>query len=196
MTIVRLMIAGVLTLAVMLACAVHPGSRNVGDQEVTEPADQIDPEIREILSLAAVASSSHNAQPWRVEISDSGLLTLLAEPDRYLPAVDPENREMFLSFGAFLETLDTSARALGYATEISILAHSLEATEIATIRLKKLEERRDTATINLLASVYTPKGDLGTDPLDRGTIMELEAGQTGRLRYLPADVGQNDADTL
>lgn len=187
MTLVRLMTAGAVTIAVMIACAVHPNARTGGAQPVRGPADQMDPEIREILSLAAGASSSHNAQPWRVEISGSGLLTLRAEPDRYLPAADPENREMFLSFGAFLETLDTAARALGYATEISILADALGAAEIAAIRLEKIEERRDTATVNLLASVYTPKGDLGTDALDPGTIGELETGQTAQLRYLPAD---------
>jgi hypothetical protein len=70
----------------------------------------MDPQILEILSYSARASSSHNAQPWRIEISERDTLRLIADRSRYLPAVDPENREMLLSFGAFLETLDQAAR--------------------------------------------------------------------------------------
>ena len=61
-----------------------------------------DPELREILAYAARASSSHNAQPWRIEVAGPSSLRLLADRSRYLPVVDPDNREMFLSFGAFL----------------------------------------------------------------------------------------------
>ncbi|MBN1838307.1 MAG: hypothetical protein JW820_20780 [Spirochaetales bacterium] len=191
MTPFRMTIACAATSALLASCAGRPAGKPGQDAAAlgapAAPAaaleSRIDPELLEILGYAAKASSSHNAQPWRIEAAASGTLKLMADRSRYLPAVDPENREMFLSFGAFLENLQQAARALGWEAEIAVTAESVEAEEIARIRLERVGGRRDAATLNVIASTYTPKGSLGTKPLDRDTLAALGPSRGGALSY-------------
>jgi hypothetical protein len=183
MALFRTILTGALAVAVLLACTAQPDSK----PGIT---DSPDPELREILTYASRASSSHNAQPWKIEITGPSSLKLLADRSRYLPAVDPDHREMFLSFGAFLETLDQAARALGYRAEITILAGSTADGEIAAIRVEKIEDRRDPAVLSLITSLYTPKGDLGTDPLEGAAAAALIGSDTAAIRYFPPASGE------
>lgn len=72
------------------------------------PRDAISPflysEIRTILEYASLAPSSHNAQPWTVRVGD-GELRVGSDQSRWLPGVDPPNRGLALSVGAFLKNL-------------------------------------------------------------------------------------------
>ena len=176
-----------LAATLLFAGAVHPSGQRGADCADTSVEDRLDPQIREILAYAARASSSHNAQPWKIEAAGTHSLELSADRSRYLPAVDPTNREMFLSFGAFLETLDQAAKALGYRAAITVLTESTGDTRIATIDLEAKAQRRDEATLNLLTSLYTPKGALGTEPLEAAEIQLLGADRDSTLRYLPRD---------
>jgi hypothetical protein len=56
---------------------------------------------------------------------------------RWLPAVDPENRELLLGIGAFIENLVLAAGTFGYEVDIQITANSPLDPDIAEIRLKK-----------------------------------------------------------
>jgi len=192
MTLFRTMIACAVSSTLLASCAGRSSRGDAVDAAgsaapAAQPEVRMDPEILEILRYASRASSSHNAQPWRIEATGAGTLVLLADRSRYLPAVDPENREMFLSFGAFLENLDQGARALGWRAEITITAQARDAAEIAVIRLARVGDTRDAATLNLIVSTYTPRGTLSTDPLDEQTLVALGASEGGALRYLPPD---------
>jgi hypothetical protein len=68
-----------------------------------------------VLALAALAPSGHNTQPWAVRISERRRWTVGVDPARRLPAVDPADREIALSMGAFLECATAAAAALGLA---------------------------------------------------------------------------------
>ncbi len=91
----------------------------------------------EILYLASLAPSSHNTQPWTVKIVEPRHWTIGSDKKRWLPAVDPDHRELFLSMGAFIENLVIAAGAHGYKAEIKIIAKDKADTEIAEVRLKK-----------------------------------------------------------
>jgi hypothetical protein len=60
-----------------------------------------------------------------------------SDTKRWLPAVDPENRELLLGIGAFIENLVMAAGASGYDVDIQILAKNPLDPDIADIRLKK-----------------------------------------------------------
>jgi len=192
MTAFRMIIAFTGTGA-LLSCCVSQRAGQTGsttaaeDRSETVFEDQVDPQIQKILTYAARASSSHNAQPWRVELAAPRTLKLLADRSRYLPAVDPTNREMFLSFGAFLENLEHSALSLGYNATITVMADCGAATEIAEIRLDRISGTRNTAILNLIAGTYTPKGDLSTEPLEAESLRALGASESEAIRYLPPD---------
>ena len=91
----------------------------------------------EILYLASLAPSGHNTQPWTVKIVEPKHWVIGSDKKRWLTAVDPENRELLLGIGAFIENLVIAAGTFGYEVDIQIIARSPMDTEIADIRLKK-----------------------------------------------------------
>ncbi|NWF53587.1 MAG: nitroreductase [Syntrophaceae bacterium] len=124
-----------------------------------EPLKGLGREEMEILHLASLAPSGHNTQPWTVKVVEPGHWVIGSEEKRWLPAVDPENRELFLSIGAFLENLLIAAGSFGYRAGMEILARNPKDREIANLRLKKgkmepfpLEKMRKRRTVrsNLL----------------------------------------------
>lgn len=112
----------------------------------------LDPQLLDILSHASLAPSGHNAQPWTVRIPEPGILVIGTDHSRWLPAVDPNNREMLLSLGAFLENLIAAAGQHGYHAEYRVVARSptdrdvleVQLTQAARVpfALEKIRQRR------------------------------------------------------
>ena len=109
-------------------------SRFNGEQETIKALGK---DEMEILYLASLAPSSHNTQPWTVRVLEPKRWVIGSEKKRWLPAVDPNNRELLLSIGAFIENLVIAAGTFGYEADIGIIAKSPSDSEIAEIRLKK-----------------------------------------------------------
>jgi len=105
-------------------------------ENMVTAGDILPPEKAEILRLASLAPSGHNSQPWVVKVISPEEWTLCADQSRRLPAVDPDNRELLLSMGAFLENLSLAAGSLGYAADIRITARTPQDTEIARITVR------------------------------------------------------------
>ena len=78
-------------------------------------------DVRRILRYASLAGSSHNSQPWRVEVFGRDSLLVFADTTRFLPVVDHSGRELHISIGAFLENLRIAAASLSYAAQIDPL---------------------------------------------------------------------------
>jgi hypothetical protein len=119
------------------------GCRGLARSDVErEPAAEasrtaLDPQLLDILYHASLAPSGHNAQPWAVRIPEPGLLVIGSEHMRWLPAVDPNNREMLLSLGAFLENLIAAAEHHGYHSEYRVVAHSPTDRDVLEVRLTR-----------------------------------------------------------
>ncbi len=97
-------------------------------------------DLEKILKYASLAPSSHNCQPWEVQMLAENQLLVRVDPARRLTEVDGENREMMLSMGAFWENLELAAHTLGYETRIKVPAEHNGATDILEIRLIKRRE--------------------------------------------------------
>ena len=54
-------------------------------------------ELYQILYYASLAGSSHNSQPWKVEVYGKDSLLVFADMSRKLLAVDPTSRELYIS---------------------------------------------------------------------------------------------------
>lgn len=87
-----------------------------------------------ILYLASQAPSGHNTQPWRVAIPEPKRWIIGSAKEGWLPAVDPDNREMMLSIGAFLENVSVAAKIEGYETEIHSITKDFFSKEIAEVK--------------------------------------------------------------
>ena len=81
-------------------------------KEATLPA-----QIQDLIGYATLAPSGHNTQPWKFAVLGS-TIQILPDYGRRLPAVDPENRELWISLGCALENLVLAAQAAGYTSDV------------------------------------------------------------------------------
>ena len=81
------------------------GSRS-GTPELTSE------EATAAIAVATRAPSLHNTQPWQFRVRGNAI-ELLADPDRWLPHLDPDGRELMISCGAALFGLRLGLRSLG-----------------------------------------------------------------------------------
>jgi hypothetical protein len=64
------------------------------------------------LTTACRAPSLHNSQPWRFRVGPD-VIELWTDPERAMPAADPDGREQRMACGAALLTLRLALRGLG-----------------------------------------------------------------------------------
>jgi len=161
-----------------------------------DPADSpvpgLDKQQAAMLHYASLAPSGHNAQPWTVSGSGNNGFTIGFDPERTLPAVDPDNRELLLSIGTFIENLCLAAGNAGYDPEVIILSRSRTDPEVARITLhpatpknyprKQLEMRR------------TVKSGMQSREIKNSDVDKLSQPFGGRLFYFPA--GTRHADCI
>lgn len=84
------------------------------------------------ISLAIQAPSLHNTQPWRWHLDD-GRVHLHADPSRWLPATDPEGRDVTISCGAALHHFLVALVTLGWRGVVHRLPDSGRPYHLATI---------------------------------------------------------------
>lgn len=131
----------------------------------------LDPELGRILYYASLAPSGHNSQPWVVKRIGDRKMIIGVDPERRLPAVDPDNREVMLSLGAFVENLSLAAGASGYEAQTDVTAKSPHEEEILEVTLRKAG-----------AAPY---------PVERMTLR-----MTPKHGYRPVDLKKTDVDAL
>jgi len=68
--------------------------------------------VRAAIALASRAPSTHNTQPWICRLGATSL-HLYADLTRWLPATDPDRRDLILSCGAMLHHLEVALASLG-----------------------------------------------------------------------------------
>jgi hypothetical protein len=129
------------SLGVMNSCGGADRDRLSARDRKQRQIEGLTGEEMDILYLASVAPSGHNTQPWTVRIVEPQHWIVGSARERWLPAVDPQNREVLLSIGAFLQNLVIAAEVHGYAVDLSIVAKSSSDKEIADIRLRKGQVR-------------------------------------------------------
>lgn len=100
------------------------------------------------LSWAILAPNSHNIQPWKVDLSEPDTAVLYADLDRLLPETDPENRQITVSLGCFLELMRLAALENGLAVEAELFPDGwdpagLDARPVAICRFAPTTEPRD-----------------------------------------------------
>jgi hypothetical protein len=67
-----------------------------------------------VLRHAILAPNPHNRQPWIVELTGTGGMTLWCDLDRRLPETDPFDRQIVIGLGAFTELASLAATQLGF----------------------------------------------------------------------------------
>lgn len=85
-----------------------------------------------MMEQAVKAPSGHNTQPWLFRVQKDRI-QILPDMSKSLPAVDPDNRELFISLGCATENLCIAAEAKGY-TPLPVFSGSEEITVLLSLR--------------------------------------------------------------
>jgi len=148
-----------------------------------EPVRGIDDEGARILWYASLAPSGHNSQPWFVKVVEKEEWIIGGDPLRRLPAVDPDNRELLLSIGAFAENLSIAASVAGYETHMEVIAKSPRDEEVIRVSLKKANPR--TYPLERFTLRRTVKNGLLLREIAKEDVKILSEPHEGRLFYYP-----------
>jgi hypothetical protein len=140
-------------------------------------------EASAILYYASLAPSGHNAQPWVVKVTSQREWIIGGDPKRRLPAVDPQNRELLLSIGAFVENLAIAASAMGYEAEMEVIGKTSADEDLVSIALKK--GRQGNYPLKRLASRRTVKQGFRSDEIRSEDVKALSDPLKGQLFYYP-----------
>jgi hypothetical protein len=83
------------------------------------PEDETDPR-RWALAHALLAPSSHNRQPWLVDLREANAISLHVDSQRLLPETDPWFRQIVVSQGTFLELLVIALKERGLSPQVQL----------------------------------------------------------------------------
>ena len=183
---VRVMTAGGTALAAVPLLESCCGAGVAGEEGRDPPADPLpglDRGRTDILFLASLAPSGHNVQPWLVRIRDADHWVVGADANRRLPAVDPRNRELMLSIGAFTENLVLAASVLGYEAEIEVLASRAFDADLLEVRMRAAEPAA--YPLQRLRDRRTLRGGYSNAELKADDVNALFEPLTDRALFIP-----------
>ncbi len=142
------------------------------------------PDEREILFLASLAPSGHNTQPWFVKYVEPYHWIIGNDKNRWLPGVDPTQRETILSIGAFLQNLEYAASNLGYNCQFNILSTINQDENIVDVKLTKAVGIIK-YNIDQIKHRRTVLSNYLNDVLKKEDILYLLDEETDFIHYLP-----------
>lgn len=140
-----------------------------------------------ILSFASLAPSGHNTQPWSVDVLARGHWRIGTRRERWLPAVDPANRETVLSVGAFLENLVIAAEQRGYAVDYEVIGRVGTDAQLVDLRLRKA--RAVGHAIARIEARRTLRSGYGNDLLRADDVRAITGG-AAEVSYFARDTRQ------
>jgi nitroreductase len=91
--------------------------------------------VRSALELAVRAPSVHNSQPWQWQLGDHSV-HLHADRERWLPATDPDGRDLIISCGAALHHLQVALAASGIGARVRRIPNPSEPDHLAALELR------------------------------------------------------------
>lgn len=139
---------------------------------------------KQILFLASLAPSGHNTQPWAVKYLEPYHWIIGNDKSRWLPGVDPTQRETILSIGAFLQNLEYAANNLGYNCQFDIIASTNQDENIVDVKLTKATaiSKYD---IEQIKHRRTVRSNYLTDILKKEDASYLINEETDFIHYIP-----------
>jgi len=133
----------------------------------------------ELVRNATLAPSSHNTQCWKFMVEPSAI-TILPDPLRRCPAVDPDDHHVFVSLGCATENLIQAALASGLKGQ-AVYDENREAIRVALVPTKGFVS----PLFNAIAARQCTRGEYDSQPLSPGELGLLErAGSSSEVRML------------
>jgi hypothetical protein len=140
---------------------------------------------REILYLASLAPSGHHTQPWLVEYIEPYHWIIGNDRSRWLPAVDPTQRETILSIGAFLQNLEYAAGAFGYTCAWNLLAATNQDERVMEVKHTKTGAKSD-FDIEKIKTRRTVRSNYRSELISKEDLDHIAGSKSDGFHYLPA----------
>lgn len=133
----------------------------------------------ELVRYATLAPSSHNTQCWKFALQYKAI-TILPDPLRRCPAVDPDDHHVFVSLGCAAENLIQAALAHGLKAEASF-----DATQDAVRVTLEPTPAQASPLFKAIPARQCTRGDYDGKPLSSEELGLLErAGTSNGVRML------------
>lgn len=142
----------------------------------------LDPRSFKIIKSATRAPSGHNSQPWTIKIISKDQWIIGWDKSRALPAVDPHNRELLLSIGAFCEALKISAKNEGLDSTIEITGSNPFSADLAKIKFH--ESARSGIYLEELQKRKTIKNGIISRNIDKSDIESIRGGISSGIHVI------------
>jgi hypothetical protein len=139
---------------------------------------------REILFLASLAPSGHNSQPLFIKYIEPYHWIICNDKSRWLPAVDPTQRETMLSVGAFMQNLDYAANHFGYEIQATVLAKTNQDEQLIEVILKNTG-KAPTYNIDQIIKRRTVRSNYLSDALNKDDAADLIKDESNVITYVP-----------
>lgn len=139
---------------------------------------------KEILYLASLAPSGHNTQPWFVRYVEPYHWIVGSDRTKWLPAVDPAQRETVLSIGAFVQNLEYSAAAFGFECGWNLLAKTSQDEQMLEVKLSK-KATKNAFDLEKIKTRRTVRSGFSGDELKKEDFDYLAGAESVFVRYLP-----------
>ena len=179
--------AGVTVVAAGTASYLLSDKGNVSRSDIEPDSGNktsLQPDEKTILRLASLAPSGHNTQPWFVQHLEPFHWIVGSDKTKWLPAVDPTQRETMLSIGTFLCNLELAAASLGYVCDWNLLATTNQDERVMEVKLVKrgIKNPFDTTKIINRRTVWS---HFSGDVLRKEDVQGLIGSQAQWIHYLP-----------
>ncbi|MEP7075829.1 MAG: nitroreductase [Acidobacteriota bacterium] len=142
------------------------------------------PDEREILYFSSLAPSGHNTQPWWVKYIEPYHWVICNDKTKWLPAVDPTQRETILSIGAFTQNLEYAAGNAGYNCQFRTLAQSNQDVEVVEVTLGKAGSAA-AFDINRIKNRRTVRSNYLSDTLKKEDADHLMSAEQEFFYFIP-----------
>jgi hypothetical protein len=144
-------------------------------------------ELYQILYYASLAGSSHNSQPWKVDVYNEDSILVYADLSRKLSVVDPTSRELYISVGAFIENLCLAASCYGYETHVKISGQDGKPeAPVAAISLFKSEIKNEPDFLKEIELRTTLRIPFDSTEIKQSDWMKLVSADLQNIHFLPA----------
>ncbi|GAB2583742.1 Acg family FMN-binding oxidoreductase [Spirosoma areae] len=151
---------------------------------------QLTADERAILFLASLAPSGHNTQPWFIKHLEPNHWVVGNDKSRWLPGVDPIQRETILSIGAFLQNLEYAASSLGYTCQLDTIATSNQDEDMVEVKLSKSGNTPAYDTQKIIRRRTVRSNYLG-EVLKKEDLAYLVNGEPDFVHFIPNRAEEN-----